>query len=190
MYLHRPEEQFFLSRFVFLRSLGFVYAVAFLCLYNDVLPLIGSNGLLPADLFIEWIQDRLGGRWEAVKEVPSVFHFFLSDGLLKALSFLGLILSILLMCGFANSILLFSLWILYFSFVSIGQTWYSFGWESQLLETGLLAVFLVPLLNPKPFASRPPKIIIALSWWLIFRIMLGAGLIKIRGDDCWSDLTS
>uniref|UniRef100_A0A8C4NAC1 Lipase maturation factor n=1 Tax=Eptatretus burgeri TaxID=7764 RepID=A0A8C4NAC1_EPTBU len=25
--------------------------------------------------------------------------------------------------------------------------------------------------------------------WLIFRIMLGAGLIKIRGDKCWHDLT-
>jgi hypothetical protein len=26
--------------------------------------------------------------------------------------------------------------------------------------------------------------------WLIFRIMLGAGLIKIRGDECWRDLTA
>ena len=25
--------------------------------------------------------------------------------------------------------------------------------------------------------------------WLIFRLMIGAGLIKIRGDICWSDLT-
>ena len=27
------------------------------------------------------------------------------------------------------------------------------------------------------------------SRWLLFRIMLGAGLIKIRGDECWRDLT-
>ena len=25
--------------------------------------------------------------------------------------------------------------------------------------------------------------------WLIFRIMLGAGLIKVRGDNCWRELT-
>ena len=25
--------------------------------------------------------------------------------------------------------------------------------------------------------------------WLIFRIMLGAALIKLRGDPCWRDLT-
>lgn len=28
------------------------------------------------------------------------------------------------------------LWLLYQSVVNVGQTWYSFGWESQLLETG------------------------------------------------------
>ena len=30
---------------------------------------------------------------------------------------------------------------------------------------------------------------IRLLRWLIFRIMLGAGLIKLRGDPCWRDLT-
>ena len=29
---------------------------------------------------------------------------------------------------------------------------------------------------------------VAMSW-LVFRIMLGAGLIKLRGDACWTDLT-
>jgi hypothetical protein len=31
--------------------------------------------------------------------------------------------------------------------------------------------------------------VIWLLRWLIFRIMLGAGLIKLRGDPCWRDLT-
>jgi hypothetical protein len=189
MDLHRQEEQFYLSRFIFLRALGGIYAVAFLCLYNDVLPLIGSKGLLPAELFIDHVQVILGGRWEAMVELPSIFHYLISDALLKSLSFLGFLLSLVVMIRWCNGVILFVLWALYFSFVSIGQTWYSFGWESQLLETGLLAVFLVPFINPKPFISRPPKIIIAMAWWLIFRIMFGAGLIKIRGDGCWTDLS-
>jgi len=189
MYLHRPEEQFYLSRFVFLRALGLIYTVAFLSLFNDVLPLLGSNGLLPADLYIERLQQHFGSPWEALLEMPSLFHYQISDGLLKSLSFLGILLSLLVLFGYCNALILLTLWGLYFSFVSIGQTWFAFGWESQLLETGLLAVFLVPLFNFRPLSSRPPKIIIALSWWLIFRIMLGAGLIKIRGDECWTDLT-
>ena len=37
---------------------------------------------------------------------------------------------------------------------------------------------------------RPPsKIAIFLMRWLAFRMMLGAGLIKLRGDPCWRDLT-
>ena len=83
------------------------------------------------------------------------------------------------------------LWALYLSFVKIGQDWYGFGWEIQLLETSVLAIFLVPLLDPRPFPRRPPPApIIWLFRWLVFRIMLGAGLIKLRGDACWRDLTA
>jgi hypothetical protein len=82
------------------------------------------------------------------------------------------------------------LWLLYTSFVNIGQDWYSYGWEIQLLETGFLAMFLCPLLDPRPFPKRPPPVLIIwLFRWLTFRIMFGAGLIKLRGDSCWRDLT-
>jgi hypothetical protein len=53
-----------------------------------------------------------------------------------------------------------------------------------------LAVFLCPLLDGRPFPRRPPPaLVVWLFRWLIFRIMLGAGLIKLRGDPCWRDLT-
>jgi len=58
------------------------------------------------------------------------------------------------------------------------------------LETGFLAIFLCPLLDWRPFARRPaPRLVVWLFRWLAFRIMFGAGLIKIRGDPCWRDLT-
>ncbi|MGZ3703479.1 MAG: lipase maturation factor family protein, partial [Bdellovibrionota bacterium] len=34
-----------------------------------------------------------------------------------------------------------------------------------------------------------PTIVIWLLRWVLFRIMFGAGMIKIRGDSCWRDLT-
>ncbi|KAK7498343.1 hypothetical protein BaRGS_00010297 [Batillaria attramentaria] len=68
---------------------------------------------------------------------------------------------------------------------------YGFGWESQLLETGFLATFLCPVLSLRQLPRGTPTsfVVIAGYRWLIFRIMLGAGLIKIRGDKCWRDLT-
>src|SRR3954463_9398847 len=76
------------------------------------------------------------------------------------------------------------------SIVHVGQIWYGYGWETQLLETGFIAVFLCPLLEMRPFPRRPPPILVIwLFRWLGFRIMIGAGLIKMRGDPCWRDLT-
>ena len=47
-----------------------------------------------------------------------------------------------LVTGAANMVALALLWILYTSLVNVGQTWFSFGWESQLLETGFLAIWV------------------------------------------------
>ncbi len=74
------------------------------------------------------------------------------------------------------------------SFVHVGQDWYGYGWEVQLLETGFLAIFLCPLLDGRPFPTRPPPLIVIwLFRALIFRIMFGAGMIKIRGDESWRE---
>jgi hypothetical protein len=75
------------------------------------------------------------------------------------------------------------LWLLYLSIVNVGQTWYAFGWESLLLETGFLAVFLGNA------GSYPPTVVLWLLRWLLLRVEFGAGLVKLRGDPCWRDLT-
>ena len=40
-----------------------------------------------------------------------------------------------------------------------------------------------------PAHHPPPKLVMALLLWVLFRNMFGAGMIKIRGDACWRDLT-
>ena len=93
--------------------------------------------------------------------------------------------------GYANGLLLTVLWTLYLSIVHIGQDWYGYGWEIQLTETGFLAIFLCPFLDGRPFPHHRLRLtIIWLFRWLTFRIMFGAGLIKIRGDSVWRDLTA
>jgi hypothetical protein len=75
------------------------------------------------------------------------------------------------------------LYLLYLSIVNVGQTFYGFGWESMLLEAGFFAIFLGP-------SSLAPSLVPVLALrWMLFRVELGAGLIKLRGDRCWRDLT-
>jgi lipase maturation factor len=181
---------YWLTRFLILRLLGVVYLVAFLILVRQGLPLVGHDGLLPADAYLERLAEHFGSRGAAAVEVPSLFWLGVSDQALLGGAWLGAALAALVVAGFANAVLLLVLWALYISYVNVGQDWYGYGWEIQLLETGFLAVFLCPLLDARPFPRRPPPgAVLWLFRWLIVRIMLGAGLIKLRGDPCWRDLT-
>jgi hypothetical protein len=193
MSLRPPSSEpcsYWLTRFIILRLLGFIYFVAFLAAANQIVPLVGEHGLLPAKLFLERLEAHLGSRLEVFFQLPSIFWFHLSDRFLVVSAWAGAGLSLVVLLGYANALLMAVLWALYMSFVHVGQDWYGYGWEIQLLETGFLAIFMCPLLDGRPFPKRPPPVVIFwLYRWLIFRIMLGAGLIKIRGDPCWHDLT-
>ncbi len=188
---HNAANSYWLTRFVMLRLLGFVYAVAFLAAANQILPLIGSHGLLPLGLFLDQVQTALGSQVAGFIRLPSLFWFAHSDTFLQTAAWIGFALSCVVVAGYANAIVMAVLWALYMSFVHVGQDWYGYGWEIQLLETGFLAIFLCPLLDGRPFPKRePPVVVLWLFRWLIFRIMLGAALIKLRGDSCWRDLTA
>jgi lipase maturation factor len=182
--------RFHLARFLIVRLLGLVYLAAFAIFVNQGLPLLGSHGLLPIDEFTARVAGRLGSTPAAFARLPSVFWLAHSDALLLGLAWCGAVLALLVLLGVTNAAVMAALWALYMSYVHVGQDWYGYGWEIQLLETGFLAIFLCPLRSIGPFPrTRPAPLVIVLFRWLIFRVMLGAGLIKIRGDSCWRDLT-
>ncbi|MBO9202449.1 MULTISPECIES: lipase maturation factor family protein [Niastella] len=187
----RAAPTYWLTRFMILRLLGVIYAVAFLVAINQVLPLIGSHGLLPVDLYIKSINQWLGSTGASFLKLPSLFWWWHSDTALLTVCWTGFIVSLLVVAGYANAITMGLLWVLYLSLVHIGQDWYGYGWEIQLCETGFLAIFLCPLLDMRPFPRvAPPLPIIILFRWLVCRLMLGAGLIKLRGDVVWRNGTA
>ncbi len=183
-------KTYWLTRFVILRLLGVIYAIAFLVAINEIVPLIGSHGLMPVNLYLQQVINAIGIT-EGFIRLPSIFWFTHSDTALLVIAWVGFLLSCIVVAGYANALLLAVLWFFYMSFVHLGQDWYSYGWEIQLLETGFLAIFLCPLLNMRPFPKQPPPVqIIVLFRWLIFRIMLGSGLIKLRWDTDWLNGTA
>ena len=179
-----------LTRFVILRLVGFVYAIAFLVAINQLVPLIGAHGLTPAAHFLQIVETAAGSSTAGMLQLPTLFWFGISDHALTLFAWIGFVLSLVVLAGYANVIILTILWAMYMSIVHVGQIWYGYGWETQLLETGFLSIFLCPLFDPRPFSRHaPPVLVIWLFRWLGFRIMIGAGLIKLRGDTCWRDLT-
>jgi hypothetical protein len=175
------EPAYWLSRLVFERGLAVIYLIAFVVALNQFRPLLGEHGLLPAPRFIARIPFR---------DSPSLFYLRYSDRLLVAVAVVGAVISAGIALGLLDAAPLLVwmavwlvLWALYLSIVNIGQTFYAFGWESLLLEAGFLAIFLGPAW------MTPPVVVIWMIRWLVFRVEFGAGLIKIRGDPCWRDLT-
>jgi Lipase maturation factor len=169
------------TRFVFERALAAIYLVAFLVAANQFIPLLGERGLLSAPSFIRQIPFRYA---------PSLFYLSPTDSAFRTAAWSGVVLSGVALLGWpwlrtwpASAVVWGLLWVLYLSFVNVGQTFYGFGWESLLLETGFLAIFL------GGSGEAPNRIVVWLLRWVLFRIMFGAGLIKLRGDPCWRDLT-
>jgi hypothetical protein len=123
-------------------------------------------------------------------QTPSIFHLHYSDRFFATVAWLGAALAAGMATGLADVVPLWMavlvwllLWVAYLSIVNVGQTWYLFGWESLMLEMGFLAIFLG---NDR---TAPPLLAMWLARLLLFRLEFGAGLIKLRGDTCWRDLT-
>jgi lipase maturation factor len=186
-----PRVSHWLTRALVLRSLGFVYSVAFAVALTQARPLFGEHGITPAAIYFDRVAARFGGAWPGFRELPSIFWASASDAMLAAAAWLGLAGSLAVLAGVANAALLAVLWVLYLSFVHAGQVWYGYGWETLLCEAGFLAIFLCPLRSWRAFDAidRPPAVVIWLFRWLAVRVVLGAGLIKVRGDPCWRQLT-
>ena len=179
-----------LTRLLLLRFLGLIYGVGFLVLAQQLGPLLGADGLLPAHRFLHNVGAGYPDRLSAFFSLPTIFWLRDSDTFMVALAYLGVGLSLLVLLGCANAVLLAVLWFLYLSFYHVGQLFWGYGWELLLLETGFLAIFLCPLRGLRPLpATAPPRVVIWMLRWVLFRVMLGAGLIKLRGDPCWRDLT-
>ena len=176
-----PAPDYWLARWLFERLVAAIYVVAFLVAINQFPALLGEDGLLPATRYLAVAR---------LREAPSIFHLHYSDNLLRAISWLGIALCVTLIIGLPQAgpawlpmLVWLVLWLAYLSIVNVGQTFYAFGWESLLLEAGFIAIFLGPA------SIAPPITMVYMLRWLLFRVEFGAGLIKIRHDSCWRDLT-
>src|ERR1700754_1958939 len=179
-WLSAPE--YWLGRLILERGTAIVYVFAFVAAAREIRALIGEHGLMPVPRYL--------ARQSFIR-TPSIFHVHYSDRFFATVAWSGAALAAGIGAGLADVLPLWAavvlwllLWVAYLSIVNVGQTGYSFGWESLLLEMGFLAIFLG---NDR---IAPPLLTMWLARLLLFRLEFGAGLIKLRGDSCWRDLTA
>ncbi len=170
--------RFAATQWIFLRMLAVTYAIAFASLGVQITGLIGHRGILPARAFFDSIAQSFGSvRYFAV---PSIFWLNASDGALRGICWAGVALAAALLIGRLERLILALLWILYLSLSSAGQDFLGFQWDSLLLETGFLAIFL-----------GRSKTVVWLFRWLVFRVFFLSGAVKLLSHDpTWRDFTA
>jgi lipase maturation factor 1 len=181
-------ETYVIAQSLFFRGMGLVYLLAFGSLFFQVIGLFGSHGILPISTYAERIIS-------VSKELsfPSIFLFFNSDTFLITATVMGVISGGLMIVGLLPGITSFVSWVLYLSFVTVGQEFMSYQWDVLLLEAGFLLLFFVPwggsIFNQP--TKKPSRLILFMLKLLLFRLMFTAGVVKlISGDNTWKTFMS
>jgi len=138
--MFRVDDNYQLSSWLFLRGVALIYFIAFLSLAVQISGLAGPNGILPFHLSLEYAYQESG--WLAWLEIPTVFWIDASDTALQVAAYGGAALAVLLFFGRWQTGALIGMFVLYVSLFHAGDLFLSFQWDTLLLETGFLAIFL------------------------------------------------
>lgn len=184
-------EDYHISSWIISKTLSLSYFVAFLSLLPQVLGLFGTQGILSIDHLLNILDKEL--KAERFYHVPSLFWFSSNDVTLKLFCFIGMTASSLAFLGFSQSFMLLICFICYLSFVSCGQIFLSYQWDSLLLELGFLGLFFAPWKwewIPLGAHSLHP-VIWGLVVFLLFKLMFLSGVAKLTmKDTTWRDLSA
>ncbi|HEX4441303.1 MAG TPA: lipase maturation factor family protein [Thermoanaerobaculia bacterium] len=175
---------------LFIRLLGLCYLAAFVSFWVQADGLVGDRGILPIRELLEWVRARTGA--ERYWLLPTLSWIAPGNGGLHAICAAGVAASIALIAGVLPALAAAGAWLCYLSVSCSGQLFLEFQWDLLLLETGLLAVFLV---SPRRVLLRsgeaPRPLARFLLVWLLFRLILSSGIVKLTsGDPTWRNLTA
>lgn len=179
------------ARWLFLRALGLIFFSAFYSLLRQVRGLIGPDGLLPAQEYLQAIR-QVAGAWR-FWYVPTLLWLKSDSRSLLLLASLGLIASVLLVLNFWPRGTIFVCLVAYLSFISALQTFSSYQSDGMLLSAGFISLFLAPPgFRPRwgehQPASRTSLFLLLVVW---FTIYFESGVAKIAGGDPeWRNLTA
>jgi hypothetical protein len=181
-----------ISRWLLLRALGCIYFSAFFSLVFQIRGLIGPEGILPANEYLQAVAHSLGyarGLWFA----PTLLWLASGPHMLTALCWVGMGASLLLAANAWPRGMLLICFVCFLSFVSAAQDFSGYQSDGMLLEAGFIALFFAPPgLRPGfGLASRVSRASLFLLQWEWFRIYFESGVAKIIGGDPeWRNFTA
>ena len=185
------EPSYLLARWIWLRALGGIFFSAFYSLYFQIHGIIGPNGILPVNAYLDAIRAALGLKryWLA----PTLLWIDSGDRALDALVWVGLVASVAIILNLWPRVSIAVAGICFLSFIAAAQEFASYQSDGMLLEAALLSIFFAPRgFRPALGTDQPPsRASLFLLRWEWFRIYFESGLVKIlSGERQWRNLTA
>ncbi len=180
------------SRWLLLRAVGVVYVLIFSGILVEGQALIAPNGIAQLDELFTQLHRTFPNPAEALLRAPSLFWLGTGSGMITLLTWTGLLSAVAVVLNLWPRMALFSCWLVFLSFAS---TWRSFSpaqLDNLMLEVALVCIPFAPAgFRPGLGAGAPPRrIALFMMRWLLFRVMLQSGLVKlVSGDPHWRDFT-
>ena len=180
-------------RWIVLRAVGVVFVFVFAGIIDEGRALVSPAGVSPLAAYLADVKKLLPGSIEAFFGAPSLFWLGTGTGMIATLAWAGLVAAVAVVLNFWPRLALFVCWVVLLSFVS---TWNSFSpaqLDGLMLETALLCIPFAPRgVRPRLGADSPPRpIAVFMMRWMLFRVMLESGLVKIvSADPHWRNLTA
>lgn len=190
---HLLGGSFAMGQFVFGRLLAVATFLAFWSLFGQVEGLYGAHGILPIEDFLalatEW--GRNSGNSPTWTFPSLIWLTGGADRTLRGLCLAGMVGSVVLFAGVVPRLAVACLWLLYLSFVALGQVFLGYQWDGLLLEALFVGFFFVPGGARPRRTARPETGGRWLVWLLCFKLMFSAGLVKLMApNSAWTDLTA
>ena len=180
-----------IPRWIFLRALGLIYFSAFFSLAFQIRGLIGAQGILPSNEYLEALARQFGAVrfWFA----PTLLWLSTSSHMLDAICWVGMIAALLVVLNIWPRATLFVCFVCFLSFVAAAQDFSGYQSDGMLLEAGFISLFFAPPgFLPGWGREHPPsRASLFLLQWEWFRIYFESGVVKLAsGDAEWRNFTA
>ncbi|HEY6559856.1 MAG TPA: lipase maturation factor family protein [Polyangiaceae bacterium] len=163
------------------RGIGAVFAISFVSLALQVVPVAGSTGVIPVTSTLAAIR-RDFPTWKRFFYFPTLLWIDASDFTLRLVAWLGALASLSIIVGGPHVPYAFAAcFVLY---LSLDRPMYLvYPWDSMLFEAGFWGMLLpATLALPALEASAPPLPAVAWVYRLLaFRVIFGFGKVKFAG---------
>jgi hypothetical protein len=178
-------------RWLWLRALGLIFFSAFYSLLFQIRGLIGPDGILPAGRYLSALHEQAGAK--AYWYVPSLLWLSSGNHALMAISWVGLIASLMLVLNFWPRGMIAVCLVMFLSFVAAAREFSSYQSDGMLLEVAFISLFFAPRgWRPGLGDDHPPsRASLFLLRWEWFRIYFESGIVKVASHDPqWRSLTA